>query len=109
MQMSTNWYAAFLANDPRDWLRRVTSPVLALNGTLDLQVAHGPNLEAIGAALQAAGNEDVTLVPMEGLNHLFQRSQTGSIAEYGALTETISPAVLELMAEWIRARTGLSE
>ena len=35
------------------------------------------------------------ILEMPNLNHLFQNCLTGNITEYGALEETISPAVLE--------------
>ena len=50
------WVRAFLAIDPVDALRRVTCPVLALNGSKDKQVLAGPNLKAIREALAESGN-----------------------------------------------------
>ncbi len=32
------WFRTFVKLDPRDYLRKVSCPVLALNGELDLQV-----------------------------------------------------------------------
>ena len=95
----------FLAYDPADAWRQVSCPVLALNGSLDLQVPPGPNLSAIGTALAEAGNMDVTTEELEGLNHLFQTATTGSPAEYMAIDETFAPVALDRMTEWIRART----
>ena len=42
--------------DPAPTLRKVTCPVLALNGELDLQVPSSLNLPAIKKALEAGGN-----------------------------------------------------
>ena len=63
-QMLAPWWQFFLSYDPGDALRGVTCPVLALNGSLDLQVPPGPNLGAIRAALAEAGNRDVTIEGM---------------------------------------------
>ncbi len=41
-QLSSPWFRLFLTLDPATYLSRVTVPVLALNGTLDLQVPPGP-------------------------------------------------------------------
>lgn len=41
------------------------------------------------------------ILKLEKLNHLFQRSETGAISEYGQIEETFSPKVLELMENWI--------
>ena len=86
--------------------RAVHVPVLALNGTLDLQVPWAANLPEIDAALAAAGNRDYRIVELPGLNHLFQPAATGDPAEYERITETFSPAALELIADWITAHAA---
>jgi len=80
--------------------------VLAVNGTLDLQVPCKDNLEAIGAALERGKNPDFELVEFAGLNHLFQHCDTGSPSEYGEIEETFSIEVLEKMTKWILHRFG---
>jgi pimeloyl-ACP methyl ester carboxylesterase len=105
-QVSTPWFRYFLSYDPRPVLSKVKCPVLAIDGELDLQVPFGPNLEAIGAALKAGGNVHVTLVHPPGLNHLFQTATTGSPAEYSRIEETIAPAALDTITEWIRKTAG---
>ena len=85
----------------------MTCPVLALNGSLDLQVPADVNLRAIEQALRAGGNSDVTATTMEGLNHLFQTATTGLPTEYAAIEETIAPHALRLVSDWIRDRAGL--
>jgi uncharacterized protein len=98
------WFRFALTFDPREALRQVKVPVLALNGSLDLQVPHHQNLPEIEKALQEAGNGDVTLRMLPGLNHLFQRAETGTVDEYIRIEETMAPEVLELIREWITAR-----
>ncbi len=97
------WYRYFLRYDPRPVLRQVHVPVLALNGTLDLQVPYREDLDAIKRALNEGGNTDVTIVEFPGLNHLFQTAQTGQLSEYSSIAETISPPVLDRIARWILA------
>ena len=101
----TPWYRYFIMFDPAPVLKNVKVPVLALNGELDLQVPAKENLELIGAALKAGGNQDVTLKAFPKLNHLFQTSQTGLPAEYGQIDETMSPEVLKVISDWILQRT----
>jgi len=48
---------------------------------------------------------NATLLELPKLNHLFQTCQTGSIAEYAAIEETIAPSVLNLISDWILDRT----
>lgn len=101
----TPWYRYLIMFDPQPVLKNVKVPVLALNGELDLQVAVKENLDLMGAALKAGGNEDVTLKAFPKLNHLFQTSQTGSPSEYGQIEETMSPEVLKTVSDWILSRT----
>ncbi len=103
--MTSPWMLWFLRHDPAPVLEQVGCPVLAVNGSLDLQVPAAENLAAIGAALEIAGNEDYTLREFPGLNHLFQKSETGHPNEYARIEETFSPEVLDFITEWIRART----
>jgi pimeloyl-ACP methyl ester carboxylesterase len=99
------WFRYFIVYNPRPTLEKVKIPVLAINGENDLQVAHKENLDLIGAALKAGGNKDYTTKSFPKLNHLFQTSETGSLDEYGKIEETISPQVLETIADWILKRT----
>jgi uncharacterized protein len=98
------WFRFFLNYDPRPALRKVKVPVLAINGTLDLQVPADENLEAIAAALKEAGNTDYKTMVLPGLNHLFQTAKSGTVDEYAVIEETIAPSVLELIAAWILER-----
>ncbi|HYD51350.1 MAG TPA: alpha/beta fold hydrolase [Gemmatimonadaceae bacterium] len=103
-QIMAPWFRTFLAYDPRPTLRTVRVPVLALNGTLDLQVPPEQNLPEIEQALRAAGNRDVTIVRLPGLNHLFQTAKTGAPAEYASIEETFAPDALQRISDWITAR-----
>jgi uncharacterized protein len=105
-QLVSPWMRFFLAYDPRPALRRVHVPVLALGGTLDLQVPYAPNLAAIDSALTAGGNRDHQTVVLPRLNHLFQTATTGAPSEYAAIEETFAPAALDVITEWITRRFG---
>lgn len=99
------WFRFFVAYDPTYDLEGVTVPLLALNGSLDLQVPAVESLAAI-ERIVGMGNADVTVMEMPGLNHLFQTAATGHPAEYGVIEETFSPAALEVMTAWILERFG---
>jgi fermentation-respiration switch protein FrsA (DUF1100 family) len=103
--MMTRWYRYIIAYDPRPALMKVKVPVLAINGERDLQVPAKENLSAIAQALRAGGNKDHTVVELPGLNHLFQTSQSGLPAEYAQIEETMSPAALQMIVEWVLKRT----
>ncbi|NOZ60546.1 MAG: alpha/beta fold hydrolase [Calditrichaeota bacterium] len=102
----SRWFRFFLTYDPKQALRKVTCPVLALNGEKDLQVPPDANLPEIEKALQKAGNTDVTIKKLPGLNHLFQPAQTGLVQEYGKIETTFSPEVLKIIGDWIGKRVG---
>ncbi len=99
------WMRFFAAHDPAIDIVRVKYPVLAINGSKDLQVRPSVNLAAIEAALRKGGNSDVTTIEYPGLNHLFQTAETGLMAEYGQIEETFSPQVLEDITAWILKNT----
>ena len=100
-QVTSPWFRYFLTYDPATALRKVTCPVLAINGSLDKQVLPSQNLPAIRKALQEGGNKNYEVDELPGLNHLFQTAQTGSPAEYSQIGETISPVALDKMTSWI--------
>lgn len=95
------WSRFFLGYDPADDLQKVHCKVLVLNGEKDTQVPAEINLAAIESALKKAGNKNYEIKKLPGLNHLFQTAQTGHPREYGKIEETISPAVLQTIGDWI--------
>ena len=94
----------FVKTNPQDYLSKVTCPVLAINGSKDLQVLPELNLNGIESALKNANNKDVTIKELEGLNHLFQTADTGLMTEYGTIEETFSPTALKIIKDWILER-----
>ena len=98
------WFRFFLTYDPRPTLSEVSTPVLAVGGSKDMQVDSSINLPAIEAALHAGGNTDVTTLELDGLNHLLQTADTGHVTEYGSIEETMAPSAMETIAAWILER-----
>jgi fermentation-respiration switch protein FrsA (DUF1100 family) len=99
------WLRFYLSYDPREALRKVRCPVLALVGEKDAQVLPKENQREIEAALKAGGNGDFTVKELPNLNHLFQTCKTGAVTEYATIEETIAPQALEMIATWILAHT----
>jgi fermentation-respiration switch protein FrsA (DUF1100 family) len=104
--VNSAWFRFFLQHDPAPVLQKVSCPVLALNGERDLQVSPAQNLPVLEQALQAGGNQRVTVHKLPDLNHLFQHCQTGAVSEYGQIEETFNPAALELIGDWILENFG---
>jgi pimeloyl-ACP methyl ester carboxylesterase len=102
----TPWFRYFLIYDPRPALAKVTCPVLAVIGERDLQVPPAQNLPELEKALKAAGNTDFTLSELPGLNHLLQTCKSGSPTEYAEIEETIAPAALDVIGNWLVQKTA---
>lgn len=92
----TPWFDAFIGLDPRAFLGNIRCPLLAVNGDRDIQV-DVRNLDVIREYVPEA---DIRLMP--GLNHLMQHAVTGGPDEYGVISETISPEVLDIIAGFIK-------
>lgn len=101
-QTSGKWMQYFLNYDPQPALKKLKIKVLALNGDKDSQVVGESNLAAIETALEQSGSPAYKVVSLPGLNHLFQNCTTCTVAEYGALEETISPAALSEISTWLK-------
>jgi pimeloyl-ACP methyl ester carboxylesterase len=101
-QFSGPWFRYFLGYDPARVLAQIRVPVLAIGGSLDLQVPSGENLSAIASAL--AGNADVTVEELPGLNHFFQPALRGAASEYEEIAESFSPVAMERITRWIHER-----
>ncbi len=106
LQMNSVWFRSFLPYDPRPALREIKVPVLVLNGEKDLQVDPEQNVPEIRKALDEGGNTEYTVTVLPGLNHLFQKSETGAPQEYYTIEETINPAALDAVRDWIVQRFG---
>ncbi len=104
--MSTPWFRQFLDYDPEPVIEKIKCPVLALNGDRDLQVDASESVPLLRKAYEASGNSDFTVVEIEGVNHLFQKAQSGSPALYGAIEETLAPEVLTSIGNWVAAHTA---
>lgn len=100
-QLSSPWFKYFLLTNPANYLDKVTCPVLAINGTLDLQVPAKENLSEIEKSLKLAGNKNYKIVSLKGLNHLFQKTKTGNPSEYATIEETFNQKALEEIGDWI--------
>ncbi len=102
--VSSDWFHTFFNYDPAPTLAKLRLPVLAIAGSLDLQVPPKENLAAIRAAL--AHDKHATILELPGLNHLFQPAKTGGIGEYSSIETTIAPEALKAIGDWVVGQTG---
>ena len=87
--LTSPWFSTFITLEPADYISKIKCPLLAVNGTLDTQVKTTLNLPVIRQMLPNA-----TIKEYSGLNHLFQHAITGSMAEYGEISETFAEEVI---------------
>ena len=101
----TPWFRHFLSHDPVPSLRAVRVPVLALYGSLDVQVPAAENAPVMAAAIGPSSPQSAVRT-LPGLNHLFQTAKTGAMEEYGRIEETLASAALETISNWILVVAG---
>ncbi|MEI8273179.1 MAG: acyl-CoA thioester hydrolase/BAAT C-terminal domain-containing protein [Paludibacter sp.] len=101
-QLTAPWMIHFIKYNPALILEKVKCPVLAINGSKDMQVPSNVNLPAIEKTLKKSGNKKVTIKEFVGLNHLFQDCKTGLPSEYSEIEQTMSPLALETMTNWLK-------
>ncbi len=92
----------FISYDAEKDLAKVKCPVLAINGTKDTQVDAESNLSFIKDVLTKNGNKNIEVKALPGLNHLLQTAQTGDLSEYEKIDETMSPAAMKIISDWIK-------
>ena len=96
------WLEYFMDYDPRPDLERITIPVMAVNGSNDMQVLSDSNISAIRNCLFGKNSKNLIKV-YPGLNHLFQHCEPASSMDYYKIEETCSPEVLRDIAAWINS------
>ena len=87
-QLSMPYLKHFVTLDVRPLLGVISCPVLALNGTKDMQVEAESNLRALRSGLP--DNPCNKFETVEGVNHMFQHCQTGMTTEYRDIVEWFS-------------------
>ena len=94
------WLDWFVAYDPAEAVGKIKCPVMAVNGSYDMQVPAEANLGVLRKLLPAGGKHLVKEYPE--LNHLFQKCTKETSLKYEDIEETISPQVLEDIVQWVK-------
>jgi pimeloyl-ACP methyl ester carboxylesterase len=104
-RINARWHREFMAHDPREDLRRISAPVLAITGGKDLQV--DPDDLAIIATTVPGGA--ATVRPPEVTHTLRTQPGTPSLSAYKKeLRGPVNPDVLTTVVTWCREVTGLA-
>lgn len=99
-QMVSPWFFTFIHFDPKPYVKKMRSPVLAIGGEKDLQVDVVANNLLFSKYLKK--NPQHQFVSIPNANHLLQSCITGNPDEYGKIEETLKPEVLEIISKWLR-------
>ena len=99
LSQNNTWLKFFLDYNPASDIQNTRCPVFAINGDKDVQIISSTNIPAIKNNLP--DNEKTVVKVYPGLNHLFQECSTGLPSEYSSIEQTISPVVLNDIANWI--------
>lgn len=90
--------------DPTPDLNRLRVPILALFGERDLTVNAARHGQALQQATASAGKDAVRIHILAGANHLFQKADTGTPAEYSTLEKNYLAGFVDLIATFVRAQ-----
>ena len=105
--LNSPWMNFFVNYDPREAIEQMDCPVFAIIGSKDTQVIPELNVPEIRKALEKSGNQNFEIVELEGLNHLFQKCETGGMSEYASIDETFNVKALKQIGDWIRKQTTI--
>ena len=103
-QADIPWFKSFLSFDPAQIMSRIRQPILIVQGLLDTQVdpANADKLEQMARARKNAG--PVSVVKVEGVNHLLVPAVSGEVDEYASLKDrTVSSNVISAIANWLKS------
>ena len=99
-EMQNPWIKWFIDYDPQGDIAKIKCPVMALNGSKDLQVIATQNVPALRRLLPK--NKKNVIKEYEGLNHLFQHCEKGTPDEYFKIEETFSEEVINDIIAWVK-------
>ncbi len=97
----TPWSRYFYDYNPAEEFKKVKCPVLAINGSKDIQVPADIHLVAIEKALKNGKTKNFKVKQLEGLNHFFQKCESCKMSEYQKLDETFNNEALNIISSWI--------
>ncbi|MFN5982567.1 MAG: alpha/beta hydrolase family protein [Fluviicola sp.] len=101
-ELCSPWLKTFIITDAEDYLKTLKIPVLALNGSKDIQVDSHQNLLEIERILTENGNKNFKTIEIKNQNHLFQSCTSCTIEEYSKLSETFSFNTLNEIIQWLQ-------
>ena len=95
------WFFEFMKFSSEPFIEKIQIPVFAAFGGKDIQTSATMNSEALRKMTTDKGDL-FHVVTYPDLNHLFQTSETGSVAEYATNPETFNEEVIDDIIKWVK-------
>ncbi|MEJ2237678.1 MAG: alpha/beta fold hydrolase [Gemmatimonadales bacterium] len=103
--LSSPCLSTCLSWDPSRGASRVKCPVLVVYGAKDVQAPALENLAAARNLIERLGKRDWAVRELAGMNHAFQRCETGMPDEYARIDHVMAHEVVREVAAWIASKT----
>lgn len=104
-QADTPIFKSWLTFDPAVTMKKLSQPVLVVQGSLDLEtpVAHADRLAELSSARKVPPTH-TTKVIVPGVNHLLVEATSGDPDEYDAMSsQTVAVGVVQAIVDWFKA------
>lgn len=105
MFLNNTWGREFIVYKSAAYLKKIKVPILAINGSQDIQVPPVSNQAGFAQNFSKKSKPFSKAIVIDGKNHLFQNCSSCTVLEYGDLEETFSEDVLILMRDWIKSQS----
>jgi len=76
--------------------------ILAIFGSLDMQVDAKSNQELLLDIVSKNNSLDLRTTILEGINHLLQPAISGEPREYASIETTLDPKAIDIIRDWLR-------
>ena len=101
------WFKSLFHHDAEQVLRAVDVPVLAVYGSLDLQVPAAPNVVVLERMFRGKDPSRLTMRVLNGVNHMMQPATSGAMDQYRLIQQTIAETVLVELDAWFTRHVPL--
>lgn len=104
-QADTPLFKSWLTFDPAVTMKKVSQPVLIVQGALDLETppSQADRLAELASARKAPASHTAKVI-VPGVNHLLVEAASGDPDEYDELSSrTVAPGIVSALVEWLKA------
>lgn len=102
------WFKSLFHHDPAPLLRGTDVPLLALYGSLDLQIPPAASLAALQRHFAGSRRRLLTAELLTGVNHMLQPAQSGTMDEYRTIEQTIAERVFSVLDSWLQRHVPIN-